>query len=200
MANRQVSILTESQREYLRGERDYSDTSERKKRQRIRDRVRAGIADLALLASTLPETDDFGLVFDDFEDWHEFQQSVDERLERGGRLMMAEPEGAEEGRQMTQNIHGSMAFFYLAVSEYGGGIDGFEGVASTAIEIAETTDKERAEVDVEIELTHNPRPTEVLKKFQSGKEITEDEFQTLVESGELDPVELLRREGVIADE
>ena len=209
MANRQDSILTESQREYLKhGQGDLADSSLRKKRHRIRKRVRAAMADLALLAATAPERD-LDTVFGDFEEWNEFQRALNEQMDSPGSPNMAvEPEGAEDGREMTRNIHGAMTFLYLVVAEYAGGVvteyagglDAFESVTATAIELAETTEEERAEVDIEIELTHTPRPTRVIEKYESGESLTEEEFQTLVEAGELDPVELLRREGVIRGE
>lgn len=50
-------LLTEADREFLRGERELSESAERNARQRIRDRVQTGIADFELLWSLLPDRD-----------------------------------------------------------------------------------------------------------------------------------------------
>lgn len=50
-------ILSSADREYLRGERDLSGSAERNTRQRIRERIQAGLADFELLWSLLPDHD-----------------------------------------------------------------------------------------------------------------------------------------------
>lgn len=201
MTGRQDSILTDSQREYLLGERDYKPSSERKKRHRIRERVRSGIADLSLLAMTLPRTEDFDSVFKDFREWNEFQQQLGERAANEGDIHGAvPPDGADEGISMTRHIHGAVGFLYIIVREFGGGVEAFEDVLATAISEIETTEERRGEANVEISIESKPRPTAVIEKFESGEQLTQEEFETLVNAGELDPIELLQREGLIVDE
>lgn len=53
----QASILTNAQREYLRGEREVTDSAEREYRTRIRRRVTAGVHDLRLLLEKLERRD-----------------------------------------------------------------------------------------------------------------------------------------------
>lgn len=53
----QASILTNAQREYLRGEREVTDSAEREYRTRIRRRVTAGVHDLRLLLEKLESRD-----------------------------------------------------------------------------------------------------------------------------------------------
>ncbi|SDZ92501.1 hypothetical protein SAMN04488065_1253 [Haloplanus vescus] len=50
-------ILTPDDRQYLRGEKDLSDSAERNARQRIRDRIQESLADFELLWTCLPERD-----------------------------------------------------------------------------------------------------------------------------------------------
>lgn len=203
MSRDQNALLTETQREYLRGEHtDLSDAGKRMKRKRIRDRIQASLTDLALLASALPGSDDFDMIFDDFQGWNEYQRELSRRASDDGPLRgAAPPEGAEDGRQMTRSIHGAVSFLYLAVSGYGGGgVEGFESVVATAIENAEMTDKERVEATVDIDLTREPRPTDLIRKYEAGEKLTEEEYLTLVEAGEIDAVDLLKREGFLVDD
>lgn len=50
-------ILTPDDRQFLRGEKDLSDSAERNARQRIRDRVQASLMDFELLWTCLPDRD-----------------------------------------------------------------------------------------------------------------------------------------------
>lgn len=54
---RPAALLTEAQRDYLRGEKDYAPSAERDIRSRIRERVQASMFDLALVANNLPLDD-----------------------------------------------------------------------------------------------------------------------------------------------
>lgn len=54
---RPAALLTNAQRAYLRGEKEYRPSAERDVRQRIRERLRAGIFDLQMIVSLIPLTD-----------------------------------------------------------------------------------------------------------------------------------------------
>jgi hypothetical protein len=55
--DRSNSVLTDSQREYLRGDRSLSDSAERMARKRIRERLQAAIFDVGLIVSESPVED-----------------------------------------------------------------------------------------------------------------------------------------------
>lgn len=52
--DRPAALLTEAQRAYLRGEKEYRPSVESKVRQRIRERINASIDDISLLVEQLP--------------------------------------------------------------------------------------------------------------------------------------------------
>lgn len=60
-------ILSKADREYLQGKRDLSDSAERNTRQRIRERVKAGLADFELLWTCLSDRD-LELIFNPDDD------------------------------------------------------------------------------------------------------------------------------------
>jgi len=66
--DRPRGLLTEADREFLRGERKLSESAERNARQRIRDRVQTGMADFELLWSLLPDRDLELIFYPDDED------------------------------------------------------------------------------------------------------------------------------------
>lgn len=55
--DRPAALLTQAQREYLRGEKDYRPAAERGVRSRIRERARGALFDLQLLFESLDEED-----------------------------------------------------------------------------------------------------------------------------------------------
>lgn len=192
-------MLTGAQREFLRNEGETDNAAhDRALRSRIRKRIRAGLGDMALLAETLPGSDDWGKIFEDFEKWVGHERLAADR-EKGGRRMYGgkKADAIDEGRLMTRHLHGVAGFLYLAFQEGRGGLEAFENVIGTAIELAETTSTKRATVDVDITIEREPRPTELIEKFERGDSLTEEEYNMLVESGELEPLDLLKREGLL---
>lgn len=185
-----TAVLTNPQREYLRGERDPA--QERTMRTRIRERVRAGLGDLALIATSLSE-EDLDLIFEDFETWVDHERELTERDDDEDRVLhgRAKPDGLDEGRLMTRHLHGVAAFLYLALAKHGGELKYFENVVETAIGRLETTPAERAVVDVDVTIDREPRPTELLEKFERGEDLSEEELNTLVDAGEVSLVDLL---------
>lgn len=192
MEDRPNSLLTNAQREYLRDEKDYSPSTERKTRERIRDRTAAGVADLKLLSETL-ESDDWDQIFDEFSQYIKFQERLSQQSDDSGPLYGGRMDGDvhERGRMMTRALHGAAEFLYIALREHGGGIDAVENVLETAISDVETTRSQRAEVDVNISIEHKPRPEELLERAIDGEQLTREELSTLLESGETDVVSSL---------
>lgn len=192
MDERPNSLLTKSQREYLRGEKDYSPSTERKTRERIRDRTAAGVSDLKLLSDTLGP-DDWDLIFADFAEYTGFHEKLEERERDDSPLHGARMRGDvhDRGRLMTRSLHGTAEFLYIALREHGGGLGAFEYVLETAIQNVETTRSERAQVDVEISIEYKPRPEELLDQLWAGEGLTEEEIQTLLEAGETEEISKL---------
>jgi len=198
MSDRATSLLTDSQRDYLRGDTDITRDAERKKRNRIRDRVRAGIIDFPLLVATVPGTKDWEQLFEDYKEYTEWLETLDERDD--SRRFGRPGDWVDENRRLSRGFHAMIELAYRVVGQEAGDLGNFEALVATAVERAETTADERASVTVDIEIDRADRPTELLEKQARGDELTEAEVRALQEAGELDPIQLLRNQGHLADE
>lgn len=191
VARDQNSILTTAQREYLHGETELSSDAERMQRKRIRERVSHGIADLALLADSL-EAEDWDQIFADFEAYSEKNQRLVEYAEDDEKPIGASSsisiEEQQQGKWLTNELYGAATFLTRALDEYGGGKDRIEEFLEEAIERIETTERERAEAEVTIEIERSKRLEGLLDKITTGETVTPEDVETLVENNETNVV------------
>lgn len=191
MARDQNSILTTAQREYLQDKTELSSDAERMQRKRIRERVSHGIADLALLADSL-DAEDWDQIFAEFEAYSEENQQLVEYAEDDEKPIGASSslgiEEQQQGKWLTNELYGAATFLTRALDEYGGGKERIEGFFEEAIERIETTERERAEAEVTIEIERSKRLEGLLDRIMTGKRVTPEDVETLVENNETDVV------------
>lgn len=191
MARDQNSILTTAQREYLQDKTELSSDAERMQRKRIRERVSHGIADLALLADSL-DAEDWDQIFAEFEAYSEENQQLVEYAEDDEKPIGASSslgiEEQQQGKWLTNELYGAATFLTRALDEYGGGKERIEGFLEEAIERIETTERERAEAEVTIEIERSKRLEGLLDRIMTGKRVTPEDVETLVENNETDVV------------
>lgn len=191
VARDQNSILTTAQREYLQGKTELSSDAERMQRKRIRERVSHGIADLALLADSL-DAEDWDQIFAEFEAYSERNQRLVEYAEDDEKPIGSPSslgiEEQQQGKWLTNELYGAATFLTRALDEYGGGKERIEEFLEEAIERIETTERERAEAEVTIEIERSKRLEGLLDKITTGETVTSEDVETLVENNETDVV------------
>lgn len=161
--DRERGILSQADREYLRGEAEFSSVqAERNARARIRDRVYEATYDFELLVETLSDRDR-ELVFE-------------KRL------------GESDGREAYDALVSALAFLYRGVEDTG--IE-FEDALTEAINVAEARDDRAARVDLELTF-HALSSEELLRKLRTGETLSLTELAYLQGSDEVSPAELAR--------
>lgn len=162
-AKRGRGILSEADRAYLRGEKQYaSEQSERNARARIRDRLFDGVRDFELLVEALSERD---------------------------RKLVFEKRFADlEGAAGFDALVSWLAFGYLAV----GDTDlAFEDVLHEAVNVAEAGENRAATVDLDV--TFQSLTAEgLLQKLELGKSLSLTELAYLHRSDEVRRDQLAR--------
>ena len=137
-SNKPGAVLTESQREYLRGNRSLDNAAERNARKAIRDRVRQALLDFVLVHQRLEQRDREQI----FEQAERFSESIDDSTTHGIQYMLA--------------------FGYLGLKEQGYEKDSVEQILANAIRNAENRRSEENPglgtvigVDVDIHISRN---------------------------------------------
>lgn len=156
-------ILSPADREYLRGEREFSgDQAERNARARIRKRVFAATFDLELLVDALSDRDRelvFGKRFDEIDGVAAFDALV-----------------------------AAVAFYYRASDDAG---LRFEDVLTEAINVAEAGQERAATVDLDVTY-HGLSADGLRRKLRTGEELSLTEIAYLQRSDEVSSNELAR--------
>lgn len=171
---RPPGLLTYDDREYLLGEKDVEGTAETQLRQRLRDRVRAGLLDFELLLYLLNEQD-IRTIFDGITEPPWRHSSDVSEVYRGSR--------------------NTLAFVYYGIDECTHA--SFENLLETAIEDAggrSSKSKEgphekvpNATVNIDVDWSVLGINVEhALEKLREGEPLTEQELGGLVRSGELE--------------
>ncbi|SDF75960.1 hypothetical protein SAMN04488067_10856 [Halorubrum xinjiangense] len=161
--DRERGILSPADREYLRGEREFSGAqAERNARARIRDRVFAATFDLELLVDALSDRDRelvFGKRFDEIDGVAAFDALV-----------------------------AAVAFYYRATDDAG---VRFEDVLTEAINVAEAGQDRAASVDLDVTY-HGLSADGLRRKLRTGEELSLTEIAYLQRSEEVSSNELAR--------
>jgi len=171
-----VSILNETDREYLVGEQTMADAqADRDRRQRIRDRSRAALADFALLFDTLP-AHDRELIFQRMVDPVEYQAQRGDDTAEDGEF----PEMIREGTRRYLWLVGTLAFVHAGCKDIGLSV---ETVLEMALRVAET--KRLASPfgvqDVTVEITYfgDAEVSEAVRTLRRGESLTDAAYQRL---------------------
>jgi len=170
---RDRGILTKDDREYLTGEKEYSNKqSEIDARYRIRNRVKNSILDFTILLVNLPEKDREQIFHSNTPDENQ-QQSLDEFQK------------FIKQTKFVRGIEHALGFIYMGVSD----LDWeFEKILEAGIRNAEEKQGRIVDdVSVNVRINYSePDVDELINRFQNGDELTAEEIRTLIRSGEFD--------------
>jgi hypothetical protein len=161
--SRDRGILTEADRKYLRGDREFASVqAERNARARIRERIYESIRDVELLVEHLDERDRT-LVFE----------------KRFGEI---------DGTDAFDAVVSAVAFLYMGVDDTD--LD-FEDVLTEAINVAEARRDRAATVDLSVTY-HALSADELLRRLRTGEDLSLTELAYLQGSAAVSTEELAR--------
>lgn len=161
--DRARGILSPADREYLRGEREFSGKqAERNARARIRKRVFAATFDLELLVDTLSDRD--------------------------RELVFGKRFGEVDGVAAFDALVAAIAFYYRATDDTG---VQFENALTEAINVAEASQDRAASVDLDVTY-HGLSVDGLIRKLRTGEELSLTEIAYLQRSEEVSSNELAR--------
>lgn len=169
MSDRQASLLTDRQREYLQGETPPSNESQM--RSRIRERVYHGLRDGSILFDELP-TKDRKKIFRQWE--HERDDEIrDDVVSETGHTTEMTPLLKGDFNIRLSNL---IALIYLGSEETA--IDDFESLVESAVQkAAKEKGKYISEFNLEIEFTQQSRGEMVFEALKED-EVDFDELKT----------------------
>lgn len=174
-SDREHSLLTQSQREYLLGDQSSSTSADRKKRQQIRDRIRSGLLDFAILTNNMDARD---------------RRQLFAREQLKG-LQTLQPERAFRTDEVRGAIH-TLAFLYATLIEMNAD---FEEYLTEAIAIAhkQILDSPWDVRDIDVRILDEPdwdleRLCEILEK---DEELTDREYSLLLRLSNVDTGQFL---------
>lgn len=161
--SRERGILSSADREYLRGEAEFSSVqAERNARARIRDRV--------------------------YESMYDFELLVEQLSIRDRELIFEKRFGEAEGRESYDALVAALAFLYRGIEDTG--ID-FEDALAEAVNVAEAENDRAATVELDLTF-HALSAEELLRKLRAGESLSLTEIAYLQQSDEVSPAELAR--------
>lgn len=160
---RDRGILSEADRNFLRGESDFSsEQAKRNARARIRDRIHEAIFDLELL--------------------------VEQLSERDRRLVFEKRFGNKDGIEAFDALVAAVAFLYQGIEDTE---LQFEDVLTEGVNVAEAQNERAATVD--LELTFRDLSSEqLLSKLKRGESLTLTELAYLQQSNDVRDDEIAR--------
>lgn len=189
MADRPSALLTNSQRDYIGGDSDHENgTNKRKMRSRIRKRVYTGIEqDGIVLGKMEPE-----LRRDIFQEWES------RNYESAPGVDIPKPDAPGDVRfekhHFRTGVKGLLQFLYFGVEDPRVDVGDFGNILEDAIDAAVREQGQYVEnFHLDIELGDLATEEDVRKKLLSGElefeDLTVKEVRALLGSGEMDPEE-----------
>ncbi|ELY99459.1 hypothetical protein [Natrialba asiatica] len=175
--DRDRGILTPADRDFLRGEKEYSsEQSERDARYRIRQRLMDSILDFNILVNNMDE-----------KDREQIFESNFSKSEKPPNDEITEDDLQElvKKTMFINGISSAIGFFYLGVTDTG---SPFDEVLESGIEIGE---EQRGYVveDVNVSYDVSRKKTDIKKlvqKLETGDPLEPDELRAIVRSGDSD--------------
>lgn len=198
MGDTPSALLTNSQREYVAGDREHDNaTNERKHRSRIRKRVYAGIEQDGIVLGEM----DAELRREIFQEW----QNRNYEPGHGVDVPNGEAMGPDdlERWHLRAGIEELLGFLYLGVEE--GAVGDFETILTDAIDAAVRERGQYVErVDLDVELGDLATADDLRERLAAGDiepdDLTLREARALLDDGAVDPGDALERLGVEPDD
>lgn len=199
MADGEAALLTAGQREYLRGEKEFSRSAhERQMKNRLRERLRRGITDFTMLGEGLPadlQCEVFEGVRTSSLAEHNEQTFSGERGALDGEVKPGHPGGyldpdvedpfTRTNSRLEDGMIDAIAFFYVAAED--AGLDP-ENLIERGVWRGEErrTDDRWMINDVSLEVDKDVQHTlakRALQNIAAGEDLTNAELRALLESG-----------------